>query len=137
MVETSVEIDDQTHIIRHSMLDMGEVWALFDGDPYTLIRGIEANPFIIDMYFQEPRPLTGLKADFANMDFTLNATLFDVTSGEQVDFSTTIRDVSGDPHVEISFDEAPILIDRLRLEILSYSHGERAHIHVRELELVP
>lgn len=137
LVETSVEIDDKTHIIRHSMLDMGEVWALFDGDPYTLIRGIEANPFIIDMYFQEPRPLTGLKADFANMDFTLNATLFDVTSGEQVDFSTTIRDVSGDPHVEISFDEAPILIDRLRLEILSYSHGERAHIHVRELELIP
>ena len=137
LVETSVEFDEQTHIIRHSMLDMGEVWALFDGDPYTLIRGIEANPFIIDIYFQEPRPLAGLNVDFAHMDFTLYASLFETPSGEPVEYSKTLRGASGDPHIEMSFDGAPILIERLRLEILSYSHGERAHIHVRELELLP
>jgi hypothetical protein len=71
------------------------------------------------------------------MDFTLYASLFETPSGEPVEYSKTLRGASGDPHMEMSFDGAPILIERLRLEILSYSHGERAHIHVRELELLP
>ena len=137
LVETVVELDGHALLIRHSMLDMGTPAAIFDGDTETLMRGLEANPLIIDLFFQEPRFLTGIRADFANMDFTITAQLFETSTGEPIEFTKTMRSVTGDPHLDMEFQGAPGSIERLRLEIYSYSHGERAHIHVRELELIP
>ena len=137
LVESMVDYDGQTILVRNSMLDIGEPAAMFDGDFYTLVRGLEANPFIIDLTFEEPRLVSGVVADFANMDFTITAYLYEDLSSDALEYSATIRDVSGDAHIEFIFNNSPTMIERLRLEIQSLSEGDRAHIHVRELKLLP
>jgi hypothetical protein len=101
------------------------------------MRGLEANPFIIDLTFQTPVELTGLITDLANMDFTLKAELYEQPDGEPVVYEQTYRNIQGDPHVELTFDRGPGQISRLRLEISNLNSGETAHIHVRELRLLP
>ena len=135
-VEGEVQIGDQTVKIRYSQIDMGGPQNIFDGDTYTLMRGLEANPFVIELDFREPRPIQQIIADFANMDFTLTNILTGV-KGDPVTYTTTQRGVQGDPHVEMIIDKGPDLVSKLRMEILSLNGGEQPHIHIRELKLVP
>ncbi len=135
-VEAQVMVDGQLVRILYSQIDMGQPEAIFDGDTYTLIRGLEANPFIIDLAFPTGRTISQISADFANMDFTLKVELF-ALDGNTVLYEQTYRGLPGDPHVDLVIDRGPQPVTRLRLEILSLNGGERPHIHVRELKLLP
>jgi hypothetical protein len=117
------------------MLDMGTPELIFDGDSFTLIRGLEANPFILDIQFGHPLVIRGLSAEFANMDFSITANLYATSGQDTYKYNATWRGLSGDPHVEMRFDPPPSQVERIRIEILSHTHGERAHIHIRELAL--
>ena len=48
VTETAV-IDGQTVEVTHSQFDMGLLPNVFDGDTFTLVRGLEANPLILDL----------------------------------------------------------------------------------------
>jgi hypothetical protein len=135
--EAQVQLGDRSVMMKYSKLDMGGPESIFDGDFYTLMRGLEANPFVIDIYFPTPVALSGLATDLANMDFTFKAELYEQADGEPVIYEDTFRNVTGDPHVELTFDRGPGSISRLRLEIYNLNSGESAHIHVRELQLLP
>lgn len=136
-VEETVQLDGQDVRIKYSQIDMGQPSAMFDGDTHTLMRGLEANPLIIDIYFPEPRSLESLSADFANMDYTLTAELYADADGEPQIYETTQRNIPGDPHLEMVFDQGPELISRVRLVLLNLNAGESAHIHIRELKFNP
>ncbi|MEJ2726021.1 MAG: glycosyltransferase family 39 protein, partial [Deltaproteobacteria bacterium] len=58
--EDELDLDNQRVKVRYSLLDMGEVGNLFDGDPDTLGRTFEANPFVVELTFPEPRLISGL-----------------------------------------------------------------------------
>ena len=133
-VEGGVDIGGQSVRITHSQLDMGQPSDLFDGDTFTLVRGLEANPLVFEFTFPEPRPITGLGADFASMDFTLTAKLFADANSEPKVYSETFRGLPPDPHVEMAFDGAPALVKKIRLEAQQLNPGNEVHIHVRELE---
>ena len=135
-VEGEVQIGEETAKILYSQIDMGGPQSIFDGDTYTLMRGLEANPFIIELDFPEPRPIQQISADFANMDFTLTVELSDA-NGDSVTYTTTQQNVQGNPHVEMIIDRGPDLVSKLRMEILSLNGGEQPHIHIRELKLTP
>lgn len=136
-VEGTVLVDGQEVRIHYSQIDMGQPSAMFDGDTHTLMRGLEANPFIIDIYFPEPRSIESLSADFANMDYTLTAELYADPEGEPQVYETTQRNIPGDPHLDMIFDQGPELISRVRLVLLNLNAGESAHIHIRELNFNP
>lgn len=40
--------------VKYSMLDMGEIKNVFDGDDATLARTLEANPFQVEVNFPAP-----------------------------------------------------------------------------------
>lgn len=134
-VTESIEIDGQMVQVSHSIFDGGQLRDLFDGDAFTLARGLEANPLIVELAFPQPRPLKGLTADFGSMDFTLTAKLYPEGSEEPVVYSEAYRGLPPDPHVELAFDKGPAAVSRLRLEILQLNAGDEAHVHVRELKL--
>jgi 4-amino-4-deoxy-L-arabinose transferase-like glycosyltransferase len=136
-VEGIIKIGDKSVKILYSQIDMGQPESIFDGDTYTLMRGLEANPFVIELEFPEPRPISQIVLDLANMDFTLTAKLYENPDGDAVVYQTTQRGVQGDAHVELPIDHGPAMASKLRLEILSLNGGERPHIHVRELKLNP
>jgi hypothetical protein len=135
LVEETFELDGQRVTIRHSMLDMGQLKDVFDGDTFTLMRGLEANPFIVEIEFPQPREVRGLAADFATMDFSLTVELFPAGEGESLVVSETYRGLPPDPHVELDFPDPPLRVEKLRLEVLHLGAGEEAKIHIRELSL--
>jgi len=133
--EGQVEIGGQMVRVRHSRLDAGQLRDMFDGDRFTLARGMEANPFIVEFIFPQPRVVNGLAADFGAMDFTLTVKLYGEGTDEPTIYTATYRGLPPDPHVEMDFDRGPQAVSRMRVEILNLQAGEMAHIHVRELAL--
>jgi 4-amino-4-deoxy-L-arabinose transferase-like glycosyltransferase/predicted DNA-binding antitoxin AbrB/MazE fold protein len=133
-VQDQVTIDGQVVQLTHSQLDMGAPLNLFDGDTFTLVRGLDANPLVMDFTFSEPRRITGLAADFAAMDFTLTAKLYPELGAEPKVYSQTYRGLPPDPHVDAVFSSAPDTVRRLRLEVLQLNAPADPHIHVRELK---
>jgi hypothetical protein len=49
LVESEVTLDSKPMRMRYSQTDMGLPEQIFDGDKFTLIRGLEANPFILEL----------------------------------------------------------------------------------------
>jgi hypothetical protein len=134
VVET-IDLAGQKVQISHSQFDMGRLQDLFDGDPFSLARGLEANPLVFDFTFPSPRPISGLTMRFGTMEFKLTARLYaDAASAPQV-YEYTAPTARPDPVAEMTFDRGPQTISRLRLEVLHLNVGEEVHIHVREIVL--
>jgi len=122
--------------VRHSVADMGTPPDLFDGNPSSLLRGLEANPLIIELAFPKPRPVTGIAGHFAHMPYTVTAELFAPGVAEAVRYVVTApAPAEGDAHLDLAFDRGPDTVERLRLTIHHDGMGDEANIHVRELVL--
>ena len=134
-VQGQVTIAGQMVQVLHSQLDMGTPSNLFDGDTFTLVRGLEANPLVFEFSFPEPRPISGLAADFASMDFILTAKLYADANSEPKVYSETYLGLPPDPRVDMTFDGAPPAVEKIRLEVEQLAPGNDVHIHVRELDL--
>ena len=132
-VTEDVIVRGETVTLTHSPFDSGSARNLFDGDTATLARGLEANPLVLDFAFRTPRPVRGITATFATMDFSLEAALWEEGGTEPRIFSRTFLELPLDPTVEMPFDGSHPRVSRLRLSIRMLEAGEDVHIHVREI----
>lgn len=122
--------------LHYSQIDMGSPELMFDGDHFTLMRGLEANPFILEFTFSQPRPVTGLEADLGLVDIQVTVMLYTDPSGQPVVY-TQKRPNQGDPILKMIFDNPPGQVSKVRIELLNYLTGEVANIHIVELKLMP
>jgi len=136
-VEGQTMIDGQLVTARYSRLGSGDLIHIFDGDPFTLVRGLEANPFVIELTFPEPRSVSGLAGDFGSMDFSLTVLLYPDGSEMPLPYAQPFTQNKPDPHVEMAFTDAPAQVSRLRLEVKHLSSGATGQIHIRELKFLP
>jgi hypothetical protein len=136
LVESVAAIDGQRVSVRHSRLDMGNPSHVFDGDTRTLLRGLEANPLVIEISFDSPRALSGIGLDVGSMDFTLEIEATPADGGAPSTASATYRDNVPDPHVDLSLP-SPVQAEKLRVEITNIRERDVAHVHVREIALQP
>jgi hypothetical protein len=134
-VTEEIELDGQLVQVSHSIFDGGQLRDLFDGDTYTLARGLEANPLVVELDFPEPRAIKALEGTFGSMDFALTAELTGEGMSEPVVYSETYRGLPPDPRVEMTFDRGPEKVAKLRLAIQQLNAGEEVHVHVRELKM--
>jgi hypothetical protein len=137
LVPNTVELGGQEVELHYSQIDMGEPRLMFDGDHLSLMRGLEANPFILEMVFTTPRSFSGVEADFGVADLTLTAMLYPDLNSEPVVYSTELNNADIDPTMKINFDQGPQQVSKIRFEILNRSSGETANIHIKELNLLP
>lgn len=133
LVEGQVRIGDQMVRVRHSILDAGQLKDMFDGDRFTLARGMEANPFIIELLFPEPRLISGAVGDFGSMDLAWTIELYTLERQQPIVHGSTYRDLPPDPHIEVIFEGGPKNVSKIRMEILNLYAGQSAKIHIREL----
>lgn len=134
VVET-LELDGQRVQISHSQFDMGQLRDVFDGDNFSLARGLEANPLVFDFTFPQPRPLGGLSVSMGTMEYKITASLYADSASQPVTYEQSSTAPRPDPVASFTFDRGPATITRLRLEILHLNVGEEVHIHVREIVL--
>ncbi len=135
LVTETATVAGREIVVRHSATDMGRAQDLFDDEPYTLLRGLEANPFILELVFPEPQPLRGIAGDFSAMDLEWRLALTPADGSPPVIYELTQPEEGGDVHAEIAFDRGPDLVRRVRMTIANRKLGDFANIHVRGLEL--
>jgi len=137
LVEERIELLDQDVLAKYSPIDAGTLNDLFDGDSNSLIRGLEANPFVFILDFSKPIHIRGLLADFGSMDLNLKVLLYVEDSGEPITLSESFKGLSPDPHVEWTFPGGPYEdVVELRIEVLCLNESDEAKVHFRELKLI-
>ncbi len=135
-VTESITVGNQLIDITYSRIESGQISDIFDGDPYTFIRGIEANPFVIDMRYTDPQAFKSLALTVGTMDnFTVTVRLYEKADSQPVEYSQTFVDLGSDPTVNFQFDQGPASFTRIEVLINFNSSTVGAKIHVRDLIL--
>ncbi len=119
--------------MAYSKIDTGQIGDLFDGDRVTLIRGLEANPFLIDITFPTPRDFSAIRFATGSMRPNITATIYAASQTQPLQLKNTWRDLQPDPNFEWILPERINQVTRVQLEITDQIAGEPAHLHLREL----
>jgi hypothetical protein len=114
---------------------MGDIALVFDGDANTLARTLEANPFVIELVFPTPRPVSGVLLRLGSAYLQVRVSLTPSSAEEPILFETTFHGSVPQPELNIDFDGV-ITTQQMRFEILAPGIGEPANIHVWEITLI-
>jgi hypothetical protein len=133
LITDEIDLGDQTIQMSHSALDIGQAKDVFDGDIETLMRGLEANPFIIDLQFSQPQVIKGLIMDFGRMDFVMRVKVYGTDGAEPISYQGEYRQQPDIPHLDMDFVNGPKQVKHIYIEIEQLQPPEEVHIHVREI----
>jgi hypothetical protein len=132
--ETTLTIQGNLVQVRYSMLDMGSIELVFDGDKQTVARTLEANPFIIELTFPEARQLNGYKMILGSADVRVTALLYPDSGGQPVQSMANFDGSVSNPELDVNFGQA-VSAQKVRFEIFQPYSGVPANVHVWEIEL--
>jgi hypothetical protein len=137
-VEATIELAGELVTVVHSRFNAGGLDDLFDGDRFSLVRGLEANPLVIELRYPAPRVFGALALDLGSMEsFSVTVTLAPAGGGEPLVYGGVYNGVGNDPHITLPFGEvaAATPVSTVRVEIKNLLAGDTAQIHIRELAL--
>jgi hypothetical protein len=132
LLEGTVSLADEPVQVRYSMLDMGEVESVFDGDDFSVARTLEANPFVLEVSFPEPRLLNGFDIIIGAANGELRIYLYSSQDAEPIEVVRPFAGSVENPTATVSFDEA-ITAQVVQIEVHDHTQGEIGHVHVWEL----
>ena len=137
-VQGSVTVQGQPAIISYSQIEAGQPSDMFDGKLESLVRGVEANPFIIDLVFDKPMQMSKMTGTFSHMGIRLQVGLYENEEDTPMQFEATELNAPDDPTIDVNFGKS-YLVKRVHIEItdLDMGAGQPAKIHVRELQFTP
>jgi len=135
LVDETAMVNGHAVRISHSITDKGTVADLFDNDRETLLRGLDANPMVLDFTFTDPLVLHSIALNIYRVDLGLTVTAWSDGDSEPKRFASEYRNLPNDARVDVAMPGAPVLARRLRLELLDLSGTEITKIHIRTLQL--
>jgi hypothetical protein len=119
--------------VRYSMLDMGEIRSAFDGDNASVIRTLEANPFVIELGFQESRLISRISLRIGGTT-TASKIIIKTMDGDQVTMEDFASETSHPRDVVFTITD-PVITYFIRIEIKSVYDPEPAHVHLWEISI--
>ena len=134
LVESTVSFRGEKIAVRHSRLDMGDMRNVFDGDTVSLVRGLDANPFSVEVIFPSPRPLRTFAVTTGSMDMGLRVRVWGTSEEEPRTLEQTLRGLANDPRVEVPLPEPSAPVARVRVDITNLHDGDVSHVHLREVD---
>jgi hypothetical protein len=120
--------------VSYSPLDIGQIAQVFDEDPKTFIRSLEANPLEITLSFAQPVELRGVSVLIGNAASRLEV---EVNSPDQLvpqQFSAEIGAQEAYRTLEVPFGSA-LQVQSLRLRLYDLVQSEPGHVHLWEVSL--
>lgn len=137
-MEGSVEIAGEVFEIIYSRIETGQIADIFDGNPSTLVRGVQANPFILDITFPETKTMSGFSLTIATIpNFTISAIAYSEDGTELERYTEDFTSTGNDPTIDVQFTRGVTPVYRLVIEILDNRNMETTKTHVRELRFLP
>ncbi len=110
---------------------MNEIKHVFDGDPNTVIRTLEANPLRLVLTFEEPVQINAITLIVGGTPTRGTASSYYQekvleSKAQQVGQAAVNREIL------LTFS-SPTLADQLEIEVLNTHDGEIAHVHLWEV----
>ena len=130
--EGQVIIDGQQAAVRYSLLDMGRIQDLWDGSPRSVARTFEANPFVIELTFEQPRSLSGLDLVIGDTEANLQLELYPAQGGDPLKLEFGLAGSVETPAASVDFGQT-VVASGLRLVYNDLRQAEPAHVHLWEL----
>ncbi len=133
LVREEVVIGGAKAEVEHSVFDVGGAFHLFDGEDASVVRTGGANPAVVAVHFDPPRPLRELALTLGSMHCEITV---DVSgpSGEG-SFSQLYRDLPADPTVTVPLPPIGGPVATVRISVRDVNAGEPQHVHLREVRL--
>jgi len=118
--------------VEYSRIDMAEIISAFDGDPRTLTRTLQANPFVIKLEFPSPVKISEVITTIGSPATQITASIIR-PDGSQVEYQTAVEELSQSIRpVPLAFSKLEE-VSTLTLSILSIDEQEPTHVHVWEI----
>lgn len=130
--ETIALLDGTEAVVAYSALDIGAIKQAFDGNPNSLIRTFEANPFKINITFSEARPLDGVQLRVGGVATRVSALVYEAGEGLPRSISAEGDESSAPRELFLEFYETR-MIKAIQIEILNTRDSEPAHVHLWEI----
>src|SRR5690606_21341865 len=116
-VADNILLNGQQVRIIHSPFDSGGAIQVFDKDPDTVGRVLEANPFIFDLYPTIPLDTHSASVPTGRRpDFTITISLYAPGSDIPKTYQQTYKGLPNDALVVIPFDDGPAQSARIYIE---------------------
>lgn len=131
-IEAVIDLDGDEVRVLHSLLDIGEIKNLFDGDEFSLTRTMEANPFVVELAFPEARTISGITAITGAENIRLEIIITLPGGIETITYSYSYEGSVESPEFNFSFPETH-QVENIRLEFWDLTEEIPAHIHVWEI----
>jgi 4-amino-4-deoxy-L-arabinose transferase-like glycosyltransferase len=133
LIVDELDIDQQRVQVSYSMLDMGTIDDLFDGDENSLVRSFEANPLRIQLDFPEPRSAAGLSIKVGGTPTRIGVVLQDANGEVLLEVDERVEEQTIPRFVDL---EWPVVaVSRISISVTSLDVGEPAHVHLWEVTL--
>ncbi len=136
LLDTTVQLEGEPIHLRHSMIDMGNPQYIFDGKTDTLMRGLEANPFVMEFIFPSPRSIDTVAVNIRTTNAQMKVIATPADGSQPVVGMQDYRTMPVDSRIDYSLPEGPIEVSKLRLEIRNLNEGIVSHIHVWEVQFL-
>ncbi len=126
--------DGQLISVQYSLLDMGNLSALFDGDENSITRTEEANPMKVYITFNEVRTLQGITLRVGGVPTRVTVRVYREGETRPQTFTGEKPETADPRDLEVRFNEE-IPATKVEIEVLSIRDKEPAHVHVWEMTL--
>lgn len=133
LLEEEVPWQGQNLRVRYPMLDIGSIDKILDGDPNTLARTFEANPFRIEVIFQQPIQMGGYSIIIGSAQVELTAVPYNASGVAITQYRQRAQGSVEQPVVFVPFLR-PVEVSRIDLSIQDLSQREPGHVHVWEVD---
>jgi len=132
MVVSEVTIDGRPAIVNHSQFDLGNLEAVFDGNPFSLVRTAVHNPAVLEITFDAPHPITGLLVNLSDRPVNVDVYLADSKGQPVGQFHLTAKQIGDDGVARMSLSR-PVEVAKVRLELFDPNQSARGHLHLWEI----
>jgi 4-amino-4-deoxy-L-arabinose transferase-like glycosyltransferase len=134
--ESNIIIDDQPVKIRYSFLDTDTpdeaIALLFDDDPFTFTKTLEANPFVLELTYPETKTINEFSIIVGSSNATITLTGYAEEGAEPITYTFKGRGTINSP--ELTFKLPQTLTAKiLQIELFDIYSSEPAQIHIWEI----
>jgi hypothetical protein len=133
-VEDQIVLGDETVRVVHSRLDMGTLASAFDGDPFSVMRGLQDNPLYLEMFFPVTHSFTSVRVHLGGAPTKVTVTIYPSDGSDPKTFSAEVERASDYRDLVIPIP-APVESSHIRLDFETVGESAPTHVHVYEIQL--
>jgi hypothetical protein len=132
--QSTVVIQGEAVHAGYSMLDMGSIDLLFDGDNNTVARTLEANPFIVELSYPSVHSFSGYTMTLGSVTAQVTVFLYPEDGSPPVESIANFEGSLSNPELEVNF-QITVNTQKVRFEVYQPYSGVPANVHVWEIVL--